>query len=146
MMRTCRLIALFAAVLLAAGAAMPIAAAEETAAAPVEGVVVYYFHGDVRCATCRKLEAYTKEAIRTGFATQLASGAMSFRAVNVDEAPNKHFLTDFQLTTKAVVVVEYADGKLVRHTNLSKIWQLVRDKELFVDYVQKATRAFIDGA
>ena len=145
-MRTSWLIALFVAVLLAAVVAMPSAAGGGAAVAPVKGVVVYYFHGDVRCATCRKLEAYTKEAVRTGFAEQLASGAMSFHAVNVDETPNKHFITDFQLTTKAVVVVEYANGKPVRHTNLNKIWQLVGNRDHFFAYVQAETRAFLKGA
>ena len=129
-MRTSWLIALFVAVLLAAVVAMPSAAGGGAAVAPVKGVVVYYFHGDVRCATCRKL----------------ASGAMSFHAVNVDETPNKHFITDFQLTTKAVVVVEYANGKPVRHTNLNKIWQLVGNKDHFFAYVQAETRAFLKGA
>ena len=107
---------------------------------------MYYFHGDVRCATCRKLEAYTDEAIRGGFADELDAGAVVFRAVNVDQAANKHFVTDFQLTTKAVVLVEYADGKVVRHANLTRVWELVRDKERFVGYVQQETRKFLVGA
>ena len=37
-------------------------------------LVVYYFHGQVRCPTCRKLESYAEEAIKTCFADELASG------------------------------------------------------------------------
>ena len=33
--------------------------------------VAYYFHGNMRCATCRKLEAYSEEAITKGFAEDL---------------------------------------------------------------------------
>jgi hypothetical protein len=132
--------------LTAAGVASAGSADEAAAAPPEDGVVVYYFHGDVRCATCRKLEAYSEEAVRTGFAADLESGAMSYRAVNIDQEPNKHFLTDFQLTNKAVVVVEYAGGEPVRYENLSKVWQLVRSKEKFVGYVQEETRAFVGGA
>lgn len=147
-MRIDRWIALAAlAAVVTVGAWAPATAADEsTAAAPDDGVVVYYFHGDVRCATCRKLEAYSEEAIRTGFADELSSGAMSYRLVNVDQAANKHFVTDFQLTNKAVVVVEYDDGTPVRHENLTKVWQLVRDKEKFLDYVQEETRGFLGGA
>ena len=31
-----------------------------------EKIIAYYFHGTRRCATCKKLEAYSKEAIETG--------------------------------------------------------------------------------
>ncbi len=30
-------------------------------------VVVYYFYGTARCDSCMKIEAYTKEAIESGF-------------------------------------------------------------------------------
>ena len=30
-------------------------------------VVVYYFHGNFRCVSCRKLEAVSREAVMTGF-------------------------------------------------------------------------------
>jgi len=130
----------------AAGAAAPGWAEDEAAAAPEDGVVVYYFHGDVRCATCRKLETYSEEAVRTGFAAELESGAMTYLAVNIDREEHAHFLKDFQLTNKAVVVVEYTGGEPVRFENLSKVWQLVRNKEKFVGYVQEETRAFLGGA
>ncbi len=130
----------------AAGVATPGWTGDEAAAPPEDGVVVYYFHGDVRCATCRKLETYSEEAVRTGFADELDSGAMSYRAVNIDREEHTHFLKDFQLTNKAVVVVEYAGGEAVRYQNLSKVWQLVRDKDKLVGYVQEETRAFLGGA
>ncbi len=34
-------------------------------------VIAYYLHGDRRCATCIKLEAYAKESIETGFVGEL---------------------------------------------------------------------------
>ncbi len=147
-MRASHLIVLGAVILiLAVGMPRPARAVEDAAAAtPTDGVVVYYFHGDVRCATCRKLEAYTDEAIRGGFADELHAGDVIFRAVNVDQAANKHFIRDFQLTTKAVVLVEYADGKVARHANLTRVWELVRDKERFVGYVRQETRKFLVGA
>ena len=43
-------------------------------AAPDRTLIVYYFHGNKRCNTCRTIEAYTEEAIRTGFPNELRSG------------------------------------------------------------------------
>jgi hypothetical protein len=113
------------------------------ASAQTPRFVVYYFHGNMRCATCRKLEAYSEEAITTGFANDIERGALAFRAVNVDEAQNEHFVKDFQLTNKSVVVVEYRDGEVARFENLNEIWQRVRDKDDFLEYVRSSIREFI---
>lgn len=114
-----------------------------TASTQTPRFVVYYFHGDMRCATCRKLEAYSKEAITAGFADELERGALVFRVVNVDEERNKHFVKDFQMTNKSVVVVEYKEGEVARFENLNRIWQKVGDKDGFLEYVRTSTREFI---
>ena len=114
------------------------------ASAQTPRFVVYYFHGNMRCATCRKLEAYSEEAITAGFKEELERGALAFRAVNVDEDQNKHFVKDFQLTNKSVVVVEYSEGKVARFSNLNEIWQRVGDKDDFLKYVRDSTREFIE--
>ena len=106
-------------------------------------VVAYYFYGNVRCATCRKLEAYSKEALEDGFAQEIASGGLEWRAVNVDEPENEHFVTDFELVTRALVLVEYADGEMTRWQDLKLIWKLVGDKAGYMTYVREATSDFL---
>jgi len=108
-----------------------------------DGVVAMYFHGNARCATCRKIEAYADEAIAQGFVDELESGRLTWRVVNIDESANKHFIKDFQLVTRSVVLVEYRDGKVLRWENLDKVWQLVRSKDRFVSYVDGETREFL---
>ena len=111
--------------------------------AVADGVVAMYFHGNVRCATCRKIETYADEAIAQGFVEELESGRLAWRVVNIEEPGNKHFIQDFQLVTRSVVLVEYRDGKIVRWENLDKVWQLVRNKEQFFGYVEDETREFL---
>ena len=41
------------------------------AAGVTDKVVAYYFHGTRRCANCRKIEAYSHEAIEVGFVKEL---------------------------------------------------------------------------
>jgi len=106
-------------------------------------VIAYYFHGNFRCITCRTIEAYSEEAITKGFADELASGRLAWRVINIDEPENKHFVREFELVTKSLVLVEYRDGKVTRRENLKQIWQLVRDKESFLDYVRTSTRNFL---
>ena len=111
--------------------------------AEADGVVAIYFHGNARCATCRKIEAYADEAIAQGFVDELASGRLAWRVVNIEEPGNKHFIEDFQLVTRSVVLVEYRDGEVVRWENLEKVWQLVRSKDRFFGYVEGETREFL---
>ena len=52
-------------------------------------------------------------------------------------------MTDFELVTKSVVLVEYRDGEIVRFKNLKLVWQLVGDQDGFVTYVRDETADFI---
>jgi hypothetical protein len=122
----------------------PGALAEDPTAETGSGsVVAFYFHGNVRCATCKKIESYAGEAVRQGFPQALQNGALEWRVVNIDEAENQHFIQDFQLVTRSVVLAEYSGEKVLRWKNLDKVWQLVRSKDTFVEYVQDETRQFL---
>lgn len=105
--------------------------------------VVFYFHGNARCVTCKTIEAYADEAVHSGFGEAFENGALSWRVVNIDEPANRHFIQDFQLVTRSVVLAEYLDGRISRSKNLDQVWQLVRDKQRFIDYVQSETKAFL---
>lgn len=118
-----------------------VAAEDSTAAAPT--FVAYYFHGTRRCSNCRKIEAYSAEAIQAGFADELKDGRLEWRVVNIDESENRHYIQDYQLYTKSVVLSSMTGGKEIKWINLDKIWQLLGDKEKFIDYVQEETRAFM---
>ena len=124
----------------------------EASTVPAEGastnsaVTVYYFHGTFRCPTCHKLEQYSKEAIETNFKDALASGKLSFKIVNMEDKGNKHFVNDYQLYTKSLVLSLTKDGKEVRSRNLDKIWEYVGSKQRFQDYVRDEVAAFLKEA
>ena len=106
-------------------------------------VVAYYFYGNVRCQTCKKLEAYTSESILTSFTNELSTGALKWETVNTDEKENEHFVTDFELTSRSVVLVKWVDGKQTEWKNLERIWDLVGDKGDFQKYITEEARAFL---
>jgi hypothetical protein len=147
---TARRFPLLAVVLAGMAFSVPCAADDDrpttTAVAPqtlAAGVVAYYFHGSFRCRTCRTIEAYSEEAIRSEFADELGSGRLAWRVVNVEEPENEHFIEDFQLATRSLVLAEYRDGEVIRWENLQQVWQLVREKERFLEYVRSSTRKFL---
>ena len=47
-------------------------------------VIAYYFHTTYRCSSCRKIEAYSHEAIESGFPMELKDGALQWRVIIVD--------------------------------------------------------------
>ena len=69
-------------------------------------VIIYYFYGNARCPTCRKFEAYTKQALDEAFAEKIANGRVEWRMVNVENSKNRHFINDYQLYTKTIVIAE----------------------------------------
>jgi hypothetical protein len=119
-----------------------VAAARDTTGSQ-HPVVAYYFHTTQRCASCKKLEAYAEEAIATGFPAELKSGRLLWRVVNFEEKGNEHFVKDYQLYTKSLVLVGDGGEKPAAWKNLEKIWQHLNDKTRFIRYVQDETRAFL---
>jgi len=99
-------------------------------------VIAYYFHGTFRCSTCRTIEQYSLEAIQTYFAKELGSGKLEFRPVNIEEPENKHFIQDYQLVTRSLVLSLVSDDKEMKWKNLADVWKLVRDKDKFFQYVK----------
>jgi hypothetical protein len=116
--------------------------APAVAAAPAAspGILVYYFHATTRCATCKTIEAYAHETVASKFAADLQARRLEWQAVNVEEPANQHFIRDFQLYTRSVVVVDAKDPK--RFKVLDRVWQLVRDKAAFQQYVEQEIRGF----
>lgn len=100
---------------------------------------VYYFHGNARCVSCNNMEKYTVVAIREKFAAELENGSIEIKVVNIDRPENKHFVQDYKLYTKSVILANN-DGVW---KNLDKIWSLARKEQDFKNYIKSETAAFI---
>jgi hypothetical protein len=89
------------------------------------------------------MEKYSKEAIEANFKGALAAGALEFKAVNVEERGNEHFVNDYKLYTKSLILSQVKDGKEVKSKNLDKIWELARNKQKIMDYVTGEINEFM---
>lgn len=112
--------------------------AHAEAAKATEGnqIIVYYFHGDFRCVNCYNMEKWTKEVVETEFKDDLASGRIGFHIVNTDTKGNEHFMADYGLYTKSVVLALVKSGKEVRYDNLTRVWDYLRNEGEFKRYVK----------
>lgn len=108
-------------------------------------VVAFYFYGNVRCTTCRTMQTLATEAIETGFADEIKNGRLQMISINVDEPGNEHYVNDYQLTTRAVVLARFEGTTQKEWKNLDKIWNLVRNRPAFIEYVQTETTHILNG-
>jgi len=99
---------------------------------------IYYFHGNKRCTSCLKIEAYTKETFNEFFKDKF-----DLKIVNVDDAENQHFIKDYQLYSKSVILAKIKDGKQVGYKNLDKIWTLLGDQKKFKNYVKNEINQYL---
>lgn len=106
-------------------------------------LVVYYFHGTKRCRTCRTIEALTKEAVQSAFAPEMETGEVEIRTVNVEEAGNEHFVSDYELATRSVVLSDVVAGEERRWQRLDEVWSLVNDRAAFIDYIVDNATDFV---
>ncbi|MFA5362156.1 MAG: nitrophenyl compound nitroreductase subunit ArsF family protein [Candidatus Omnitrophota bacterium] len=106
-------------------------------------VIAYYFHGTFRCSSCLKIEMYSKEAIEKYFRNELGSGKLVFKAVNVEEKGNEHYIDDYRLYTKSLIVSLVKDNKEIKSENLKKVWEYIGNKEKFYEYVKNNVDSYL---
>lgn len=108
-------------------------------------LVVYYFHTTFRCHSCNMIEKLTKEAIESGFSKEIKNGRIEMKHINIEEKGNEHFVTDYKLYTKSVIVSDVKDGKEASWKNLDKVWTLLGDQNKFKEYIQTEVKSSLKG-
>jgi len=121
----------------AAGAAAEVATAD--------GLAAFYVHRTFRCATCNRMEKFSREAVEGGFGEDLKAGRLRFAVVNVDEPANRHLIDELKVAANGVFVAQYKDGQVARSKYLDQVWELSGDREQFVRYVREELAAFMVG-
>lgn len=105
-------------------------------------LVAFYFHGTKRCTSCNSIENLTREALKA----ETDAAQVEIRSVNVDEASNAHYVADFELTMRTVVLAEETGGKVARWKRLDECWDRFGDPADFRSYVQRSLAVFREPA
>ncbi len=100
------------------------AVTKKTEALPADVLKVYYFHGTMRCMTCNAIETLTRNAVGK------SENAM-FISVNAEEPQNEHFIKDFNLVNRAVVMER--NGKFEK---FDRVWELAGTPDEFTAYIK----------
>lgn len=101
--------------------------------------IIYYQYG-ARCATCVRMEEWTKEAIQQNFQTELNNGSLIFQSIPADQSS----VAKYALTSKSLIIKEIQKGKETTWSNLEKIWDLNDDGQAFKTYVTQTVKSTLN--
>lgn len=96
-------------------------------------IEVIQFHSEHRCMTCNKIEALTKETLKS-------YPKITFRLVNVDEEKNEKMAEQFEATGTALFLYNPATKKKKDLTDFA--FMHAGDKEKFVAGLKKHINSF----
>ena len=109
-------------------------------------LVVYYFHGNTRCPTCRAVESQTHEVVRSDFAAELASEAVAWKPVNYEEPSGAGLGKQFDVVSFAVVLAKMQGDVMTQWKRLDRAGALAGDKPRFADYVREEIKQMLRPA
>jgi thiol-disulfide isomerase/thioredoxin len=106
--------------------------------------LVVYFHGNIRCPTCLKIERTAEEVVKTRFGEALEGGTMQWAAINYDVPENELLAEELGIETPSLVVLEAENGRAARHRTFPETWDLIGDEAAFADYVRDGIARFLE--
>lgn len=101
-----------------------------------DGLIVYYFHGNVRCPTCRAIESQTHQTVQNDFAGQLENRQIAWKVLNYDRPEGAELAKGFDVHMANVVLVQMSAGEIKNWKRLDQVWALVGDKPAFAEFVR----------
>ena len=108
---------------------------------PADRVVAMYFHRTQRCPTCLKMGSYSEEAVKKGFAQAVKHRTVEFHYIDFQDKKNAALTKAYRVSGPALMVAKVEKNKVVKFNNLKDIWTKVRDKKVFLKYVQDSIEA-----
>lgn len=108
-------------------------------------VKVYYFHGKVRCSTCKKIEHYISDAMGSKFKKLISEGKVKFEVIDYSKKKNQHFEKNYDLFTQTMIVSLVKNGKESKWKSSDKIFELSSNQDKFTDYVESEVNEYLKG-
>ena len=108
-------------------------------------IIAYYFHGTYRCPSCKTIEEWSHDAIKNSFQEELKNGRLVWKALNIEDVQHRHFVKDYSLYTKSLIISEMNGEKEIRWKNIDKVWQLLRNQEKFFNYVTGEVKKYLEN-
>jgi len=98
-------------------------------------VQVFLFHATRRCSTCIAIGRFTGETVNERFQSELKSGQVEFREINIDLPENKELAQKFQAGGSVLYFNAIKDGADHIEQDI-KVWSLIGSTAQFKDYIE----------
>jgi hypothetical protein len=126
----------------------PIASASGSSAesdVPDDCLMVYYFHGKVRCPTCNSIEQQSHDILLADYDSQLQNGQLAWKILNYEEASNASLAKQFEISMPVLVLAQRKAGQVADWRRLDRVWALVGDKPAFAQYIREEVGKMLDA-
>lgn len=97
-------------------------------------IQIFLFHPTKRCITCINIGKYAKATVEQRFATEMMSGKIEFREINIDLPENKEVADKFKATGSSLYINSIIDGKDNIQLD-AQVWRLTYDEQKFISYL-----------
>ncbi len=81
----------------------------EVVAAEKAEITIYYFHGERRCPTCKKVEANAKAALYKYYSKEVKAGKIVFKSINFEE--NEKLAKKYGADSSMLILVKDNSGE-----------------------------------
>ncbi|MEI6170977.1 MAG: nitrophenyl compound nitroreductase subunit ArsF family protein [bacterium] len=108
-------------------------------------VVACYFHNTVRCATCLQIEQAARETVEKTFSAELASGRLTWMAMNMEEEAYRAYATLFDMAMPTLILVRVDGDAIAEWAPLENTWGLIRNPDRFSMYIADNVRVFLEA-
>lgn len=103
-----------------------------------DGIYAVVFRGGELCPTCDKMEAAAREL----FAERASLADVTLSVIDYELPGNEHYLSDYDLYTTTVVLIEQRGGLVARWRNLDDSWVRVEETGDFAPYLEAEIARF----
>jgi hypothetical protein len=123
---------------------LPPATGSTAESAPLDdGLIVYYFHNNTRCANCRAIESQAEKVVQTDFAANLKNGQLVWKVMNYETPQGELLAKRFEVVAPVVVLAKMKDGKIGTPKRLDRVAALVDEPRAFADYVRSEIKQML---
>ncbi len=72
----------------------------------INTILVYYFHGSIRCHTCVSVDEDTHQYIKDLFPVKLDKGNIIFKSINIDENESPDLIEKYQIYGQTLLFIK----------------------------------------
>lgn len=103
--------------------------------APADEIEVVNFFGTQRCVSCLTIGKFTKKTLETKFASELESGQIVFKEINVEFPENRDIVMKYQARGSSLFINAIRGNQDDISEDVT-VWRLVNNEEQFTSYLE----------